>query len=132
MKKEDLKAKAQEVYDAIVNSTVVLKEGTISQKDLASIWGLTYVDNPSHGDHCRELWDIIECINGDPDFEYLIIADNYEYWVASKEEAQDKYAKLMTKAAKAFYRASGIACKMAKNGQSDLLTGQVHNPYQEA
>lgn len=94
---------------------------SLSQKELCQEAGLAYQETSKHGDHCRELWDIVQDINGSPEVDEVINADKYEYRIATADEADAMVRKLSDRALKILSRRSVIMRKMRQNGQGKLI-----------
>lgn len=120
-----------DVYNTIVYRCEVLGFKSTNQKVLCWLCHLPWQEHAKHGDHCRMLWDVIRDINEDPDFEKIIIAREYEYRVATKEEVMEYCDKLYQRAVKILQRRGTILANAKLNDQMTMDTFKFHNSYIE-
>lgn len=80
----------------------------------------------NHSCHCRWLTRIIDDLNSDLSIDKIIAHNKkYEYWIASKKEADELVAFYDSKIKKTNDRKQIILAKMARHGQGKTVTNRA-------
>lgn len=94
--------------------------------------GYNYVENPSHGDHCRTILDDVYAINESYEIEKIVVVKDMTYRLGTEEECADYYWRLVIPAGKKEHRAKLIKDKMEQDGQGQLLSRSLREIYKTA
>ena len=94
--------------------------------------GYSYVENPSHGDHCRQILSDVYAINESYEIEKIVVVRDMAYKLGTYEECADYYWRLVIPAGKKEHRAKLIKDKMAQDGQGQLLSRSLREIYRNA
>lgn len=81
---------------------------------------LQWNECPKSHDHCFPIWSAVAAINASDEVEKIVIADNFTYRLATKEEAKAYIEALKESAMRKLKRASDVIRKYKVDGQGDF------------
>ncbi len=135
--KSDLNPRQWATYRLIEEKS--LKGLSCSQREICDNYpskdhedGYVYVENPSHGDHCRQILNDVYAINESYSIMKIVVVKDMTYKLGTKEECADYYWRLVIPAGKKEHRAKLIKDKMEQDGQGQLLSRSLKEIYRNA
>lgn len=87
--------------------------------------------NPKSHDKCPSIWSDINRINLCPDFDRIIVQDNFKYKLGNRDEAMVYMCDLTKKAMRGLMRASILRKKVDRDGQGIIGSDAFHDVFGE-
>jgi|GEM_PF-4760711 len=91
--------------------------------------GYCWVENSSHGDHCRTIISDVYAINESYEIMKILVAIDYQYRLGTEEECADYYWRMKISGNMKEHRAAVIKSKMKSDGQGQLLSRRLKAIY---
>jgi len=91
--------------------------------------GYCWVEDSSHGDHCRTILSDVYAINESYEITKILVAIDYQYRLGTEEECADYYWKMKISGNMKEHRAALIKAKMRQDGQGQLLSRRLKAVY---
>ena len=124
---KSLTQRQKDLYNLIAYNSLVEHRKT-TQKEICDFiteyeWKET---SGSTHDHCSAIWTDICKINLSYEKDQVIISDNFEYWIGSKEETKAFLDKLWNDLEPRLKRYWAYLKKARRNGQADMLNEETN------
>ena len=107
----------KELYSLIAHNSLVESRHTTQQEICEKIPSFVLSKDPFAHDKCVRIWTAIKNLNEASSTEYIIISNNFEYWVCDEEEANDYVAHLWNALSPRLHRYWNLKKKALRNGQ---------------
>lgn len=123
---EKLKTRQWQLFNYLLANS----DRAVTQRELIDNIGEYEESGKLSHDRCPTIYTDIDKINKSKEIDKIILMDNFNYKIASKEEAIDFANYYLKKALKALKRYWTLIDKINKDGQGKLLSNQ-DNPIDD-